>query len=337
MDLRSATPDDAAAMAAVHIDAWRTAYRGLVPDSFLAALDHKRSTERFHEFLESGEGETYIVERDGRAIGHLTVGSCRDDDLSERTVGEIWGIYLAPVHWRQGIGTRVCRQAESMLRARGFRRSVLWVFEGNERARRFYEAMGYAPDGATKSIEVGAPRTAVRYRKDLAAGPRRPKRSTRRSIRCEEGTACLCDLYCGDCAGHSGRPADAAQNLRDAMEAYRFARTAECVFASEIPDDAQFRETLAAIGARPRAAREEGTTSCAVRACCTQGGQFACHEHDGFKTCATLRRNVERYGDASLRNIRAVGLDAWLTAGDRRWSRRLCSLPPSRSRPDRSR
>ena len=178
-------------MAAVHIDAWRTAYRGLVPDSFLAALDHKRSTERFHEFLESGEGETYIVERDGRAIGHLTVGSCRDDDLSERTVGEIWGIYLAPVHWRQGIGTRVCQRAESMLRARGFRRSVLWVFEGNERARRFYEAMGYAPDGATKSIEVGAPRTAVRYRKDLAAGPRRPKRSTRRSIRCEEGTACL--------------------------------------------------------------------------------------------------------------------------------------------------
>jgi len=92
-------------------------------------------------------------------------------------------------------------------------------------------------------------------------------------------------------------------------------------FASEIPDDAQFRETLAAIGARPRAAREEGTTSCAVRACCTQGGQFACHEHDGFETCATLRRNVECYGDASPRNIRAVGLDAWLTAGDRRWSR----------------
>jgi RimJ/RimL family protein N-acetyltransferase len=170
MNLRNATPNDAAAMAAVHIDAWRTAYRGLVPDSFLAALDHGRRTERLREFLESGSGETYIVERDGRAIGHLTVGPCRDDDLDERTVGEIWGIYLAPGHWRQGIGTRVCQRAESMLRARGVRRSVLWVFEGNERARRFYEAMGYTPDEATKIIEVGAPLTAIRYRKDLPAG-----------------------------------------------------------------------------------------------------------------------------------------------------------------------
>lgn len=157
-------------MAAVHIDAWRTAYRGLVPDSFLAGLDHGRRTEGFRAFLASGEGETYIVERDGQPIGHLTVGPCRDDDLYERPVGEIWGIYLAPVHWRQGIGTRVCRRAEEMLSAHGVGRIVLWVFEGNERARQFYEAMGYTPDGAMKCIEVGASLTAIRYRKDLPGG-----------------------------------------------------------------------------------------------------------------------------------------------------------------------
>jgi RimJ/RimL family protein N-acetyltransferase len=170
MNLRRATPADAATMATVHIDAWRTAYRGLVPGAFLAALNHRRKTERFREFLASGEGETYIVERDGRPIGHLTVGPCRDEDLDERSVGEIWGIYLGSGQWRQGIGTQVCRRAESMLRARGVTRSVLWVFEGNERARRFYERMGYTPDGATKIIEVGASLTAIRYRKDLPGG-----------------------------------------------------------------------------------------------------------------------------------------------------------------------
>jgi len=167
MNLRSATPDDAATMAAVHIDAWRTAYRGLVPDSFLSALDHGHRTERFRTFLDSGSGETYIVERNGRAIGHLTVGPCRDDDLDERSVGEIWGIYLLPAHWRQGIGTQVCRRAEEMLNARGFGRIVLWVFEGNERARRFYEAMGYLPNGASKIIEAGTPLMTVRYFKTL--------------------------------------------------------------------------------------------------------------------------------------------------------------------------
>lgn len=167
MNLRSATPDDAATMAATHIDAWRAAYRGLVPDSFLSALDHGRRTEGFRDFLHSGSAETYIVERDGRAIGHLTVGPCRDEDLDERSVGEIWGIYLKPARWRQGIGTQVCRRAEEMLRAHGFGRIVLWVFEGNNRARRFYEAMGYTADGGTKVIEVGAPLPAARYSRQL--------------------------------------------------------------------------------------------------------------------------------------------------------------------------
>jgi len=166
IDLRCATPDDARTMAAVHIAAWRAAYRGLVPESFLAALDRDRKTARFREFLKIGAGDTYIIESDNEPVGHLTIGPCRDADLDERVVGEIWGIYLAPGHWRRGIGTQVCRRAERILRARGFGPIVLWVFEGNASARRFYEAMGYAPDGATRTIEVGASLPAVRYRKE---------------------------------------------------------------------------------------------------------------------------------------------------------------------------
>ena len=154
-------------MAAIHVASWRTAYRGLVPESFLSALDHGRRTERFRAFLDSGSGETYIIEQNDEAVGHLTIGPCRDDDLDERTTAEIWGIYLFPAHWRRGIGTQVCRQAEEMLRARGFGRIVLWVLEGNNHARRFYEAMGYTINGRTKVIEVGTPLPAVRYSKKM--------------------------------------------------------------------------------------------------------------------------------------------------------------------------
>ena len=125
LNLRPATPDDAATMATIHIDAWRTAYRGLVPDSFLASLDHGQRKERFRESLETGARDTYIIEHEDAAIG-----PCRDDDLDAQSTGEIWGIYLAPAHWRQGIGTQVCRKAEQTLRDRGFGRIVLWVFEG---------------------------------------------------------------------------------------------------------------------------------------------------------------------------------------------------------------
>ena len=36
-----------------------------------------------------------------------------------------------------------------------------------------------------------------------------------------------CGLYCGDCAGYSGEIADAAKNLVELLEKYRFDRTAK--------------------------------------------------------------------------------------------------------------
>lgn len=87
INLRSATPDDAATMAAVHINAWRTAYRGLVSHSFLAALDHEQRMERFRGFLEIGARDTCIVKHDGGVVCHLTVGPCRDDDIDAKGPG----------------------------------------------------------------------------------------------------------------------------------------------------------------------------------------------------------------------------------------------------------
>ena len=45
--------------------------------------------------------------------------------------------------------------------------SSLWVFADNPRARRFYEAMGFETDGASKTLQMGVPLGAVRYRRDI--------------------------------------------------------------------------------------------------------------------------------------------------------------------------
>jgi RimJ/RimL family protein N-acetyltransferase len=183
MMIRSATPDDAAALAQVHIDSWRSAYRGLVPDSYLAGLDHARNAERFRQALAGldharnaqrfrqslaeGAEETYLAEEGGEVLGFLTIGGCRDDDVDRGQTGEIWGIYLAPAFWRQGIGRALCQYAERLLESRGYTVIILWVFEGNPQARRFYEAMGFRPDGAAKTLHPGVPLEAIRYRKEL--------------------------------------------------------------------------------------------------------------------------------------------------------------------------
>jgi ribosomal protein S18 acetylase RimI-like enzyme len=171
MKIRLATPDDALPLARLHVAAWRAAYRGLVPDEFLDGLDVDARAARFRSWLTAREAENHMAEEDRELWGWLTVDGCRDPDLDPQTTGEIWGIYLAPAHWRQGLGRTLCRYGEEILRSRGYAVATLWVLSGNERARRFYEAMGFFADGASKSPDLGVPLEAVRYRKALGVEP----------------------------------------------------------------------------------------------------------------------------------------------------------------------
>ena len=59
--------------------------------------------------------------------------------------------------------------ARAGLREAGFREAALWVLDTLERARRFYAADGWQPDGATKIDErPGRTLSEVRYRRLLA-------------------------------------------------------------------------------------------------------------------------------------------------------------------------
>lgn len=167
MEIRRAVPGDAPALAKVVIDAWRSAYRGFVPDAHLDSMDYEERAQRFRDSLTRNAQETYLAEENGQALGVLTLGTCRDADVDQDSTGEIWGIYLAPGHWRKGHGTSLCRFGEQFLKARGYRISTMWVFASNDSARRFYESMGYAPDGAARTITPGAPLEVVRYRRTL--------------------------------------------------------------------------------------------------------------------------------------------------------------------------
>jgi ribosomal protein S18 acetylase RimI-like enzyme len=169
LNIRRAQVADAPTLAQIHVDAWQAAYRGIVPDSFLQKFTYQKREAAFRQALADNLEETYLVEDEHVALGILTIGACRDDDLDVNSTGEIWGIYLAPAHWRRGIGTWLVHEAERMLQARGYRDVVLWVLEDNTEARYFYEVMGFRVDGAFKLVELGKPLKAIRHQKLLAA------------------------------------------------------------------------------------------------------------------------------------------------------------------------
>lgn len=153
MILRQAAPGDEQAVSQVHVRSWQAAYRGLLADSYLDALDPADRAARY-TFSEPGPDQphTTLAVEDDHICGFATIGPCRDSD--KPAAGELYAIYVHPDWWRRGVGRTLIHAARHQLTDRGFAAGVLWVLAGNERAFRFYQADGWRPDGRRRLADV---------------------------------------------------------------------------------------------------------------------------------------------------------------------------------------
>jgi GNAT superfamily N-acetyltransferase len=106
---------------------------------------------------------------DGAVAGFSAVGACRDNDATGSDQ-EIWAIYVAPAQWARGVGRALFRASRELALERGARRLSLWVFATNERAQRFYAAVGLQPEpGSQQTFTIGgATLEEIRYVERLA-------------------------------------------------------------------------------------------------------------------------------------------------------------------------
>jgi ribosomal protein S18 acetylase RimI-like enzyme len=164
--LRPARLSDAAALAKVHVATWQQAYRGLLPDDFLDSLSLQASVDRWQQKLAQSAREVWVACEAERIVGFVSFGASRDGDAAPAGTGEVYSLYVHPTAWRRGIGSALMEQALHNLRALGYVEATLWVLRANQQARAFYEARGFAVDGAAK-VDVNAVGIAyddVRYR-----------------------------------------------------------------------------------------------------------------------------------------------------------------------------
>jgi GNAT superfamily N-acetyltransferase len=166
--IRPATPIDAASLATVEIATWRAAYHGLMPNAFLSGLSHAEKTEGWRRNLlkhaASGRKRVLVAVSDTVAIGFVRVG-CDEDDPE---VGLVYLLYVLPEHWRCGVGTLLMGAAMDELHGLGLREAILWVLSDNQRARAFYEGLGWRSDGRTTTANYGGvDLEALRYRRAI--------------------------------------------------------------------------------------------------------------------------------------------------------------------------
>jgi GNAT superfamily N-acetyltransferase len=168
MEIRVASPADAGAIADVHVEAIRAAYRDLFPADALAAIDLGERSERWRQRLIAGGSVTLVGESAGSLLGFAEFGPSRDEESGPGGAGEVMAIYVRPAVWGTGVGRDLLRAALDQLSGCGFRRATLWALEGNERAARFYAAAGFARDGArSERAFLGFTVPVVRYARPL--------------------------------------------------------------------------------------------------------------------------------------------------------------------------
>jgi ribosomal protein S18 acetylase RimI-like enzyme len=155
MIVRRARLDDARAIATIHVHAWQAAYRDIVPSAFLDSLSVEEREKVWHQNLARKASETWVAEEGGQLVGWISAAQSRDTDALPAT-GEVWAVYVAPAHWRRGVGRRLWNEAEEHLSASGFSDITLWVLKANAQAIAFYESIGLVIEpGSEKTITRG--------------------------------------------------------------------------------------------------------------------------------------------------------------------------------------
>jgi ribosomal protein S18 acetylase RimI-like enzyme len=150
MPIRKAELSDARGIAEVHVASWQAAYRGFFPDDFLDNLSADNRETYWQEAIELGRSGLLVFEKDGAIIGFASFGESRDEDAVEGYTSELFAIYFDPEQWGKGYGAELSAEVVKALNVRRFAELTLWVLKDNQRAIRFYEKLGFAPDGVEK-------------------------------------------------------------------------------------------------------------------------------------------------------------------------------------------
>ncbi|MEU7110082.1 GNAT family N-acetyltransferase [Streptomyces sp. NPDC046182] len=139
--IRTARSDDIDAIAALHLEARSTYYRGHLADSEFAGPEElARSRDGWLRAVE--RGDVLCAEWDGGLGG---VAAYRRGDGAVT----LTQLHVRPDHWRRGLGTALHTACLDVWRAEGIATARLLVFEQNERARGFYAARGWIQDPDT--------------------------------------------------------------------------------------------------------------------------------------------------------------------------------------------
>lgn len=138
--IRSANLSDSPNLAQVQVNSYRTAYRGMFPDSYLEQFDYEEQTKDWQELIiDRGRDILQVAEAPGgQIIGYILAKP--QTDIYPGYNAEIIGIHVNQEYQGRGVGRALLDEVLTLLLEAGIESIMLWTLWANP-VRTWYERM----------------------------------------------------------------------------------------------------------------------------------------------------------------------------------------------------
>ncbi len=154
---------DEEVLAYIQTESWKAAFRDILSAEVLERCTNlDKAIVMYKGLLERKIGNGYLLKAEGKPHAIAWWSATREADMPE--YAELICIHSLPDKWRKGYGSKLMDRVLKDISEARYRKVMLWVFEKNIRARRFYEKYGFVVNGKEKE-SFGA--TEVCYEKSL--------------------------------------------------------------------------------------------------------------------------------------------------------------------------
>jgi ribosomal protein S18 acetylase RimI-like enzyme len=154
---RVAWAEDAPAIAAVQVRAWRSSYAGLLPAEVLESLDVEELAVEWTRSLgrpDDARQRVLVALERNLVTGFVITGPASDPDCDPVATGEMADLTVDPHQRGQGHGSRLLQAAADTLAADRFTRAVTWLPASDDASRAFLVSAGWGADGAHRTLDL---------------------------------------------------------------------------------------------------------------------------------------------------------------------------------------
>lgn len=149
--IRRAQPGDQTGIAHVHVESWRSTYKGIVSDKVLENLSMEEREKSWKQAIEMNQILYVALNDKEEIVGFATGGKSRSTEYPYD--GELYAIYLLEEYQQQGIGRRLINSISNELKLLNYQSMIVWVLRDNP-SKQAYEKLG-AKVFDSKEIQIG--------------------------------------------------------------------------------------------------------------------------------------------------------------------------------------